>query len=69
MNDCVNVDQNSSADCDAQSFELCNVVRARQIITTEIRIMQQARGRKPGLIPDQLLSRFPPPAPMPQAER
>lgn len=41
MNNCVKVDQNSSAHCDTQPFGLCNVARAQQIFTAEIRIMQQ----------------------------
>lgn len=47
MNNCVKVDQNSSAHCDAQPSEPRNVARAQLIITAEIRIMQQDGYARP----------------------
>jgi hypothetical protein len=41
MNNGMKVDQNSSAHCNAQPFELGNVACAQQIFTADIRIMQQ----------------------------
>lgn len=43
MNRRVTIDQNLPAHCDAQPVERCNVARIQQIITAEIRTLQQAR--------------------------